>query len=87
MISVAENYSRYLMGFDENPEYLVSLDDPESQSQRIVEWWKNRWAIQRCGQDSVLADIEIHDFTYPIQHGARVKTPTPISYQASFFDF
>ena len=86
MIPVAANYFEYLMGFDGEVDYLVPQDDTVVISQKIVNWWMNRWAIRRAAQDNVLTDVESHDFTYPIQHGARVKTPIPIDYQAPMFD-
>ena len=74
------------MGFDGEVDYLVPQDDTVAISQKIVNWWMNRWAIRRAAQDNVLTDVESHDFTYPIEHGARVKTPTPIDYQTPMFD-
>ena len=86
MVPVAKNYADYLMGFDEEPEYLVPLQDTKAISQKIVEWWINRWSIRRCDGDEVLGDMRRHNFTYPIEHGARVQTPEPVSYQGPLFE-
>ena len=86
MIPVAKNYSEYLMGFDSGPEYLVPLEDTKAISQKVVDWWVDRWALNRCNHDDVIADIRRHDFTYPIEHGARVQAPEPISYQGPLFE-
>lgn len=86
MIPVAKNYSEYLMGFDAEPEYLIPIEDTKSVSQKVVDWWVNRWALNRSNHDDVIAAIRRHDFTYPIEHGARVQGPEPISYQGPLFE-
>ena len=86
MIPVAENYAEYLLGFEQEPDYLIPIDDLATATDDIVKWWMNRWAIRRCDQDKVIDDVRRHDFTYPIEHGARVRTPEPTSYQPSLID-
>jgi hypothetical protein len=86
IIPVARNYSEYLLGFDDAPQYLMPMDDPQSATKSIVKWWVQRWALQRAGRDKILDEIGGHDLTYPVRHGARVRTPTTSSLQSSLFD-
>ena len=86
MIALTKNYSQYLLGFENEPEYIIPLEDESIGTQKIIKWWLERWAVKRCSNDGVIAEIESHDLTYPIRHGARVKLPTTTGYQLSFLD-
>lgn len=85
MVPVARNYAEYLMGFDDQPEYLIPQNDPGVASKKIVEWWAQRWGLQRAVQDKFLDEIASHQITFPVAHGARVKTLTEPSLQQELF--
>lgn len=73
-VPLVSNLRDYSLGIDGTPKYLMdtSLEDGDA---RITEWWLNRWALRRAGQDR-LRDLMLRDcLTRPIKHGARVPLP------------
>ena len=50
-IDLAKNTNRYLMGFDDKPEYGFNLEDEqevEQRTQALIDYWYKRWAVNRC---------------------------------------
>ena len=86
MVPVIRNFSDYLTGFADAPDYLVPINDSTTKSNKIVQWWSNRWGIPRALQDKNLHEIESHRTTYPMRHGARVATPREQSGQQALFE-
>lgn len=74
-IPVVRNLKRFLLGFDSEPEYIYDLKRPQEATQKIVNWWAQRWLHRRINSDEVLSQLEQHTLVHPIRHGARVMLP------------
>jgi hypothetical protein len=86
MVPVTRNFSDYLTGFADAPDYLVPIDDLTTKTNKIVRWWSNRWGMPRAVQDKNLDEIASHGTTYPMRHGARVTTPREPAVQQALFE-
>jgi hypothetical protein len=75
-VSLVRNLKRYLLGQDAQPDYLVSMTDPKAATQRIAEWWAERWLSNRITKPEILQNVASEGLTYPIKHSARVPMPT-----------
>ena len=71
-VPLVRNLREYLVGMDDEPDYLFSLENPERSTTAIVEWWMSRWLSQRIMNDEVLASLDEHTLVRPIRHGGRV---------------
>jgi hypothetical protein len=85
-MSLIRNCQEYLLGFDENPSYLVPLKEGCIATARISAWWRERWLRGRIASDDVLEEVERHTLVRPIRHGARVAIPLPLDQQLLFND-
>ena len=50
-IDLARNTNEFLLGLAESPEYGFDLDndqDVEQRTQDLVDYWYNRWAVNRA---------------------------------------
>ena len=50
-INLASNTNEYLMGIDDTPAYgfdLENAQEVEQKTQELINYWYNRWAINRC---------------------------------------
>ena len=47
----------FLVGEDDEPDYLFDLDNPEAGTKAIVHWWMKRWLSKRVLNDDILARI------------------------------
>lgn len=74
-VSLVRNLREYLLGIDEQPEYLMYLSDRKAATKQIASWWKSRWLAHRIESDAVLSAVEQHTLIHPITHGARVILP------------
>lgn len=74
-VPLIRNLREFLLGLDDTPEYLVSLEHPERATDAIVRWWTDRWLSKRIMNDQVLERLEQHGSVRPIRHGARVVLP------------
>lgn len=74
-VPLVSNVRDYSLGIDNRPEYLmdVTLTDGDT---RIAEWWLDRWALRRAGQEDVREAMLRHRLTRPVTHGARVQLPS-----------
>jgi Druantia protein DruA len=85
-VSLIRNCREYLLGFEENPNYLVPIEDGALATARISSWWRERWLRGRVASDDVLGEVERHTLVRPIRHGARVAIPLPLDQQLLFND-
>lgn len=85
-VPLVRNLREFLLGLDEEPDYLVDLKNPTGSSGIIVDWWMQRWLAKRVMKDEILARVEEHNLVRPIRHGARVDLPTLASEQEQLFD-
>jgi len=74
-VSLVRNLKRYLLGQDAQPDYLVPTTDPKAATQRIAEWWAERWLSNRITKPEILQNVASEGLTYPIRHSARVPMP------------
>lgn len=85
-VPLVRNLREFLLGLEEEPDYLLDLKDPEEGTRAIVSWWKERWLSNRIMNDDVLARLDEHVLVRPIRHGARVVLPKAESGQGSLYD-
>ena len=85
-VPLIRNLREYLLGMDQEPDYLCNLSDPTAGTRAVVSWWMERWLIARLQNDDVLRKVEGHSLVRPIRHGARVALPSEVSSQTSLFD-
>lgn len=74
-VSLVRKVREYLLGLDQEPDYLVPIANGPAATARIAEFWRERWLRNRIGADEVLAEVERHTLVRPIRHGARVVVP------------
>jgi hypothetical protein len=74
-IPLAANFRPYLLGLDARPKYIIPQKDATSGTQRLIEYWRNRWLIRRIASDEVLRKVSVHTLSYPVRHGAQVPLP------------
>ena len=74
-VQLTENPGDFMLGIDRRPKWLVPQKDPEGTTERIIDWWRERWFTMRASNPEVLARIGSHSLAYPVQHGARVQLP------------
>lgn len=85
-IPVVRNLRGFLLGMEEDPQYLFSMDDPQRSTAEIARWWTERWLQRRIESDEVLARVDGHTLVSPIRHGARVVLPWMDDGQSTLFD-
>jgi hypothetical protein len=74
-VSLVSNLLPYLIGAEDEPEYIFPLgagDDVE----KISSWWMRRWLARRIQSHDVLAEVSRHRVDRPVSHGARVTLPS-----------
>lgn len=88
-IPLARNIREYLLGMDEEPDYIFSLEDPKTGTDAIAAWWIERWLSRRIASDAVLDEVARHtavrDGRY-LLHGACVRLPAADDNQQTLFD-
>ena len=85
-VPLARNLRRFLIGLDEEPDYLVELDEPQKTCRAIVDWWRERWLTMRIKNDKILERLDEHILVHPIRHGARVVLPSMSAAERPLFD-
>ena len=85
-VPVVRNLREFLLGMDDEPEYLFEMEEPARSTDEIGRWWTERWLQRRIESDDVLARVEQHTLVRPIRHGARVVLPRIDDGQATLFD-
>ena len=77
-IPLAANLRRFLLGLDQDPDYLLAQDRPEDRTDEISAWWRERWLAMRSAKEEILQRVERESPTEPVRHGARVRCPKPV---------
>jgi hypothetical protein len=85
-VSLIENLADYLLGIDAKPAYVLRGSSTLGATQRISEWWFERWGRPRTEKPEVLEQIAQHTPVYPVRHGARVKLPPTIACDEMLFE-
>jgi hypothetical protein len=73
-ISLVSNLLPYLLGTDDQPDYVFPADTGEDVD-RVSGWWMQRWLAHRIQSADVLAEVARHRTDRPVSHGARVALP------------
>ena len=74
-ISLVSNLLPYLLGADDQPNYVFPAGTADDVD-RISGWWMQRWLAHRLQSEDVLAEVARHRTDRPgISHGARVSLP------------
>lgn len=88
-VPLARNLREYLLGMDDEPDYIFTQDNPRASTEAISTWWMERWLSHRIESDDVLEAIAQHtsirDGRY-LLHGACVRLPTTEEVQPALFD-
>lgn len=85
-VPLVRNVQKFLLGMDEEPDYLFDLAMPTEGTEAIIRWWTERWLSKRIMRDEVLAQIEEHTLVRPIRHGARAVLPAVDDGQGDLLD-
>lgn len=85
-VPIARNVREFLLGMDDEPEYVFDLDEPERSTREIGRWWAERWLGKRIESDDILTRVEQHTLVRPIRHGARVVLPRIDDCEPGLFD-
>ncbi len=85
-VPVARNARQFLLGMDDEPEYIFNLDEPKLSTREIGRWWAERWLGKRIESDDILARVGQHTLVRPICHGARVSLPRIDNGKLGLFD-
>ena len=85
-VPLARNLRQFLLGMDDEPDYLFDLETPKRGTAAIVQWWSERWLSRRILNDDVLNRVAEHTLVRPVRHGARVVLPELGDVQGSFLD-
>jgi hypothetical protein len=78
-VPLTSNVSRFLLGLDAAPQYLMDLGRPAEATDALVDWWRSRWLAKRIDSDAVLDEVARNGTVagldgYPM-HGGCVRLP------------
>lgn len=82
-VALASNFRNYLLGLDEEPQYLLPIENAQQTTAAIGRWWAGRWMAPRLQKEGVLGEVAANTLTYPIKHGGRVLLPAEPESQMS----
>ena len=58
-VPTAENWQEYLTGQDEEPRWHFNdIDNPAAETSQIIEFWKNRWFVNRAQRPETIAYLQ-----------------------------
>jgi len=72
-IPLAENFRDVLFGLSNRPSYILKSRRAREGSQKIVDFWRQRWLLARSARPDTISRVAKHSLAYPISHGARVE--------------
>ena len=70
-VSLVSNLLPYLLGDDDEPDYLFRRNVRDDVT-KIGDWWIQRWLRPRIASAEVLGTVSKNRTTRPARHGARV---------------
>ncbi|MDP7066268.1 MAG: DUF4338 domain-containing protein [Acidimicrobiales bacterium] len=73
-VSLVSNLAPYVLGMEDEPDYLFSLDMSDD-IKRITDWWFTRWLRRRCTNPDVLERLAENTLGIPDTHRARIRLP------------
>jgi hypothetical protein len=78
-VALARNFSDVLLGFEDEPDYLLPSGSPHRSTQLLASYWRRRWLTHRVVRPEALDSVKGHTLAYPVTHGARVTVPSQAS--------
>lgn len=85
-VPLVRNLRKFLLGMDDEPDYIFDLSSPAKSTKEIARWWRERWLSKRIESDDVLVGMEVHTLVRPVRHAARVSLPPINDRQGCLFD-
>ncbi len=85
-VPVVRNVRAFLLGMDDEPDYIFDMSSPAKSTAEIAGWWTERWLSKRIESEDVLLRMEEHTLVRPVRHAARVTLPTLDDAQGNLFD-
>jgi hypothetical protein len=73
-VSLVSNLAPYVLGMEDEPDYLFPLDMSDD-IKRITDWWFTRWLRRRCTNPDVLERLAENTLGIPGNHRARIRLP------------
>lgn len=58
---LAKNTNDYLLGYDTEPEYYFDRDNVSGETQKIIDFWLNRWVLSRIEYEPIFVRIKEFD--------------------------
>lgn len=58
---LASNTMNYLLGIDDSPDYYFNTNDYSGETQKIVDFWLNRWVASRLNYTPVFERVRCFD--------------------------
>jgi hypothetical protein len=71
-VALARNFRDVLLGFEDEPDYLLPPGNPQRSTQQLASYWRRRWLALRAAKPEILEAVKKHTLAYPVTHGARV---------------
>lgn len=71
-VALARNFRDVLLGFEEEPDYLLPSGTPRRTTEQLASYWRQRWLALRAARHEILESVKRHTLAYPVTHGARV---------------
>ena len=59
--SLISNIEDYFMGFDVEPKYVFSVNNYKEDTQKIIDFWKNRWLLSRINYEPAVERVKNFD--------------------------
>lgn len=75
LVPVTSNWREYLTGTDDTPAYIYeSVEDPEQETQALIDFWKSRWLKRRIRRPDTLQQLKNLDVV-KVSRNVSVRTP------------
>jgi hypothetical protein len=74
-VPLAENFREVLIGLSNRPTYFLPVKDAVEVTRKLGRFWQERWLSMRLDNPEIIAEIERHQLSFPICHGAVVDLP------------
>lgn len=75
-VPLAENFREVLIGLSNRPKYVLPSKDYLAVTRLVSGFWRERWLSMRIANPVVLVEVEKHQLSFPIEHGAVVELPS-----------
>ena len=84
-VPTAENWQEYLTGQDAEPRWhFKDIDNPSAETNQIIEFWKQRWFINRVQRPETLAHLQAI-VPPPTILVPKIAVPTPAYSESTLF--